>query len=478
MKIKKQFSLSPKFCSYNSIAVMSQEGSRINFIMEHFEDEGLKEIMRKSFRNYLRDLEGFSAFSENSECDMRVTFTKGSYDEVRSYISKLYNTSVADDAASSCESRTDGNAQKILSSPDDDAANDSAAEILLDTLISDACKKMATDIHIENNTVRFRICGNLVNVMELQEDRSRELVQRIKLLARMNVLENRKSQDGQFVYGLDKNIFVRVSCVGAVGAKDGWRVESVVMRLLDPKRVPLSIDTLGMNQNQCIDLKNIYSQKNGLVLICGPTGSGKSTTAAAMLLEIQKEFGGTKKIISIEDPPEYVLPNVTQICVEQGGAVDFSSALVSIFRQDPDVIFIGEIRDENSAQTAVQAALTGHLVFATLHTYGAAGAIQRMCNFGVNQNCFLSVLRGVISQELVYDNTAPQLYADVAIPLHDLNKIVTPASSADEIENGFSHSNNAVNYLLKSVRRLSQPSWKKSLRIHHERQHESVMAGA
>lgn len=462
----RQFTLSPRFCTYNSIAIVKQDGNEITFIMEHFEDEALKDTMRKSFKNYLRNFAGFITFNEKDECNMRVSFVKGNYNEVRSYISKLYGASnVVTADVSSSDTSTARN--MAIAQETSNQTNDSAAEILLDSIISEARKKFATDIHIEQNAVRFRVYGRLVHIMDLQEERARELIQRIKLLSRMNVLEKRKSQDGQFMYGLKDNIFVRVSCMGVVGNGDDGRGESVVLRLLDPKRVPLSVDTLGLSEMQCEDLQKLYTQRSGLVLICGATGSGKSTTAAAMLLEIQKQFEGARKIISIEDPPEYVLPGVTQIRVEQNGAGDFVDALVSIFRQDPDVIFIGEIRDENSAQTAVQAALTGHLVFATLHTSDAAGAVFRMLNFGVNRNIFISVLRGVISQQLLYDEDKPKLVADVATVLSELQTIATVDATAEEIDKGFVHRSNAMSFIAEAIRRLPEPSWKKSLKVPH-----------
>ena len=207
-------------------------------------------------------------------------------------------------------------------------------------------------------------------------------IQRIKFLAGMNVLEKRRSQDGHFVYGETEPVFVRVSTAGVVGSKNIESEESIVIRLLDTKRLPLSMEKLGFNKSQLVKIKELSSNPNGLIIICGPTGAGKSTTAASLLLELEEIRNSSVKIISLEDPPEYIIPGVTQIQIDEKSGNSFSDALMHIFRQDPDVLMIGEIRDENSAAVAVRAALTGHLVIATLHTSTAAGVILRLENLG------------------------------------------------------------------------------------------------
>lgn len=185
------------------------------------------------------------------------------------------------------------------------------------------------------------------------------------------------------------------------------------MRLLDTKRVPLMLGQLGYNGKQLEQIELMSDKKNGLVLVCGPTGSGKSTTLASILVEIEKKDNGYKKIVSLEDPPEYRIPNVTQIKIDENNS--FNDSLSHIFRQDPDVIMIGEIRDEESAAVALRAALTGHLVFATLHTASAGEAFLRLENLGVDRALLSSVMRGVICQELNYIEGKMRLYADVGV---------------------------------------------------------------
>ena len=272
---------------------------------------------------------------------------------------------------------------------------------MLSGLIFSAQHQGATDIHIEAEEVRFRIKGLLTKYASLEHKSRESLVQRIKLLAKMNVVENRRGQDGQFTFMANNNesIFIRVSCLPSVGASG--ESESVVLRILDSSKTPLSLEKLGYDQEQIEELKKLCRLQNGLVLICGPTGSGKSTTAGAILEEIRKSQCDTKKIISLEDPPEYVLPGVTQVKVQPGHDMDFADALRRVFRQDPDVIFIGEIRDSLTAKVALQAALTGHLVFATLHTGSISQAKLRLINLGESPSLVEEVIKGIISQRLV-----------------------------------------------------------------------------
>lgn len=476
----KKFNLSPNFCMYNSIAIVEQKGLSITFIVEHFDDDELKNRVRKAFSHYAVSAFGTEKYGNAHE--PLVTFVRGDYNEVRSHISKLYSAHENEIAVQNLKNHADistrinGYINSDVRTDGVTRTEDSAAEILLDTIISDARQKNATDVHIENCTVRFRISGKLTTVMHLQDERSRELVQRIKLLAHLNVLEKRKSQDGQFVYGDDNYMFVRVSCVGAIGDSDDGLVESVVLRLLDPLRVPLSIDTLGLNENQCEAIRRLCGKKNGLVLICGPTGAGKSTTAAAMLLEIQKTNNGEKKIISIEDPPEYVMEGVTQIKVDDDAGDNFSNVLAKVFRQDPDVIFIGEIRDDKSAFTAIQASLTGHLVFATLHTGDAPSSVMRMQDLGTDRAVLISVLRGVISQELSYANGEAELVADVAVVRDDMKNAAINGATSDEIDSGFTHCSNVMTHVLHSLQRKQKSAWTRPITLTEGKVAEEVFA--
>ena len=215
-----------------------------------------------------------------------------------------------------------------------------------------------------------------------------------------------------------------------------------MLRLLDTSRLPLRIDKLGFSKNQLVKIKELGQNKNGLVIISGPTGSGKSTTAASMLVNISTEKENSVKIISLEDPPEYLIPGVTQIRIDEKVNNSFSNTLIHVFRQDPDVLMIGEIRDEKSAAVAIRAALTGHLVIATLHTASAAGSILRLENLGIPRKLILSVLKGLIVQSLYTFKEKVTLLADVALPLEELKNNSSAEMTEDRLEKLFEHNTN------------------------------------
>ena len=269
----------------------------------------------------------------------------------------------------------------------------------------------------------------------------------------MNVIEKRRCQDGHFVYGTHNPFFLRVSTIAVVGEKYIGE-ESVVLRLLDTARIPLEIENLGFNMMQLERLELLSQKPNGLILVCGPTGSGKSTTVASMLVEMEKKSSGSLKILSLEDPPEYVIPGVTQVKVDEHNG--FTEALAHIFRQDPDVIMIGEIRDEESAAAALRAALTGHLVFATLHAGSAGEAVLRLENLGLKRELFCPVVRGVICQELNYLRSKNQLYADIAEPKKSFTRAGLKAVSEEDFDSVFEHYTNYAEVLEETVKALSE----------------------
>ena len=367
------FELSPVFCLHNGAVLLNRNKNAITF--------GLLDSSNTRIRRRLENAANIEKINHG-----KVNFIPLSSEEFNRHISEIF-------------SKNDDCSEQKKEEEKNRAENEAAA--LLDALIGNACSSGATDIHIEENLVRFRVKGVLQKEIELSGERKQALVRRIKLLAGMNVVEQRIGQDGHFVHS-DENarrIFVRVSSIPVVGSKS-CEEESVVLRLLDSTRVPLEIESLGFTKSQQEDLKALCTLKNGLVLICGPTGSGKSTTAGALLEEIRKKFSEGKKIVSLEDPPEYVLDGVSQVKIESAHGMDFSNVLKSVFRQDPDVIFIGEIRDEESAKIAVQASLTGHLVFATLHTSSVSKAVLRLNDLGANPKLVAEVLRAVVIQNL------------------------------------------------------------------------------
>jgi general secretion pathway protein E/type IV pilus assembly protein PilB len=279
----------------------------------------------------------------------------------------------------------------------DQVADDAPIVNLLNSIFLEAISKRASDIHIESGpeetAIRYRIDGILVAVKTITQERSIAVSARLKILSNLNILENRRPQDGHIdiktdTYSLD----VRISIVPSI-----WG-ESIVMRLLNRSDTPLELDSLGFSTKHTHYLQNILTISSGLFLITGPTGSGKTTTLAAILKRLNTD---SKKIISIEDPVEYRIPGITQIQVHEDLELTFDTILRRIFRQDPDIIMIGEIRDLETAELAIRAALTGHLVFATLHTNNAVEAIYRLQNMGIPPFMIAAVLKVIIAQRLV-----------------------------------------------------------------------------
>ena len=442
------FKLTPAYCLYNGVAVLQQEGTYIRFLIENDTDELLKARLKRSFENHIEMITKKKNCPEEYRRIIDVHFESGTRSRLRKCVMELYKAD-SQSVRQAAEEQVEKNTKEA------------AAVLLLDSIISEARSKNATDIHIEENCIRFRISGRLEKQLEIQKEKSVELIQRIKLLAGMNVIEKRKSQDGHFVYGNQNPVFVRVSSMCVIGSA-GEGEESVVMRLLDTKRVPLMLGQLGFNGKQLEQIELMADKKNGLVLVCGPTGSGKSTTVASMLVEIEKKDNGYKKIVSLEDPPEYRIPNVTQIKIDENNS--FNDSLSHIFRQDPDVIMIGEIRDEESAAVALRAALTGHLVFATLHTASAGEAFLRLENLGVDRALLSSVLRGVVCQELNYFEGNMRLYADVGVWGEGASSHNEPGASAgaaahtpgadataEEIDAMFAHFTNYAEILSETM---------------------------
>lgn len=436
-----EFKLTPAYCLYNGIAVKNQQGSRICFLAEHPENALVRERVSKAFRHFLEYVNQQSDCPQEFKEKPYIKFVPGNHNELKMQVSQLYSQEAIPTAGDS-----------IPQKPEED----SAAVLLLDSIMEAARNRDATDIHIENNCVRLRVLGKLEPLTNLSQDKCSELIQRIKFLAGMNVLEKRRSQDGHFIYGEKEPVFVRVSTVGVVSSDITQSGESVVIRLLDIKRLPLSMDKLGFNNPQLSQIEKISQNPNGLIVICGPTGAGKSTTAASLLTQIRQQKDNTVKIVSLEDPPEYLISGVTQIQIDEKINNSFSQALMHVFRQDPDVLMIGEIRDETSAAVAVRAALTGHLVIATLHADSSAGVIFRLEDLGIPKNLIAAVIKGIISQDLNNFQGNINLIADVALPGKKIEKIVTTDITENEIEELFEHTTNYADVLNKTLGVLKQ----------------------
>jgi len=268
---------------------------------------------------------------------------------------------------------------------------------MLEIILAGAVALEASDVHVEPENdgvrLRYRIDGILQDVMNFEERMLRMLNSRIKILSGLKLTETKNAQDGRFSIFLEKReINIRTSTVpGAYG-------EGIVMRLLDPKNIQVGMESLGMNKTLYNIVLEEIQKPNGMLLLTGPTGSGKTTSLYSFLLKIYKP---SMKIITIENPIEYHLDGITQTQVNHKEEYTFESGLRAVLRQDPDVIMLGEIRDGETAKTAVQAALTGHMVFSTLHTNNAEGVLPRLLDLGVNPKTVTSALSLSIAQRLV-----------------------------------------------------------------------------
>lgn len=288
-------------------------------------------------------------------------------------------------------------AQKAASANVKTITQDSPISKALTSILEFAVKSKASDVHIEplENAlvIRCRIDGVLRKVMELPKAIEPALVSRIKILSNLKIDEHRIPQDGQFaVMVSDKEVDLRIAISPVV-----WG-EQVVIRLLDKSGTSMEIEGMGMTGRALRAVMQGISRPNGMILTSGPTGSGKSTTLYALIKKIKSE---RINIVTLEDPVEYKMDGVNQIQVNLDAGLTFASGLRSILRQDPDVVMVGEIRDSETANLAVQASLTGHLVFSTLHTNSAAGILPRLLDMGIEPFLLASTLNTVIGQRLV-----------------------------------------------------------------------------
>lgn len=268
---------------------------------------------------------------------------------------------------------------------------------LVNSLFSQALKDRASDIHIEpfeaKVLVRFRIDGVLHSVVTPPKNVQAAMVSRIKVMAGLDIAEKRHPQDGRLrVKVAGREVDVRISVLPTAHG------ERVVMRLLDRSAQLMTLNDLGMSITQHNTMKKVIKEPHGIVLVTGPTGSGKSTTLYAALMEVDRK---TRNVMTIEDPIEYQLEGVGQMQVQPKIGVTFSAGLRSILRQDPDIVMIGEIRDLETAEIAIQASLTGHMVFATLHTNDALSAVVRLQDMGVEPYLVASSLVMTQAQRLV-----------------------------------------------------------------------------
>ena len=296
------------------------------------------------------------------------------------------------DKAAEAEEKERAAAEEVLT-----ITQDSPISKALTSILDYAAKSKASDIHIEplekNLVIRCRIDGVLRKVMTLPKSIEPALISRIKIMAKLKIDEHRIPQDGQFAVLVNGNaIDLRIAIAPVV-----WG-EQVVIRLLDKTGTSMDVEKMGMTGRALRDIISGIAKPNGMILTSGPTGSGKSTTLYALIKRIKSE---QINIVTLEDPVEYKMDGVNQTQVNVDAGLTFASGLRSILRQDPDVVMVGEIRDSETAGLAVQAALTGHLVFSTLHTNSAAGILPRLTDMGIEPFLLASTLNTVIGQRLV-----------------------------------------------------------------------------
>jgi type IV pilus assembly protein PilB len=322
---------------------------------------------------------------------------------------KQYSNNINNEMAGAISAMSESEAEAILTPVDkkkDESKNietlvqDSPVSKALSTILEFAAKNKASDVHIEplehELKIRCRVDGILREIMKLPKSTEPPLISRIKILSNLKIDEHRIPQDGEFsIKVADKVIDLRIAISPVV-----WG-EQVVIRLLDKSGTSLKLEDMGYRGRALRTIKEGLKQTHGMVLTSGPTGSGKSTSLYALLQEIKSD---SINIVTLEDPVEYKMDGVNQIQVNADVGLTFATGLRSILRQDPDVIMVGEIRDKETAELAIQAALTGHLVFSTLHTNSAAGILPRLLDMGIEPFLIASTVHTVIGQRLLRRN--------------------------------------------------------------------------
>ncbi len=329
----------------------------------------------------LRDLQIFHAEP--------VKYIKIDHTEFTSYINRL--------VSSNPQSNNFVEKSASYSHNVDLVTNDAPNINLVNSILIDAYRKKASDIHIESFkdhvSIRYRLDGVLHEMETIDPLRFPGISSRLKIMAGLNIMERRMPQDGRLSIDIEnETIDIRISTVPVA------RGESLVLRIFNKQKEAYELPELGFPDYALSSITSILRSQNGLFLVTGPTGSGKSTTLYAILRALNKP---ELKIVSIEDPVEQEIVGINQIQVNESIGLGFDVLLKRILRQDPDVIMVGEIRDKDTADIAIRAAMTGHLVLATLHTNDSVSSIHRICNMGIPEYLLAAVLRGVIAQRLV-----------------------------------------------------------------------------
>lgn len=325
---------------------------------------------------------------------MDISVKIASIKQILEAINKCYLNSDVDETINEYVKKEVVSKEEIIQEVD---LNSAPIVRLVHSILESAVRKNTSDIHIENDgnfmRVRFRIDGVLVEQMKTTPKAYKAIISRIKIMANLDIAEKRLPQDGRIYLNVDgKRVDFRVS---TMPVRNG---EKVVMRVLDKSNFMLSKEQLGFSNESIKIYDDLLASPYGLILVVGPTGSGKTTTLYSMLNQLNSV---EKNILTVEDPVEYELGGINQSQINYKAGLDFASALRAFLRQDPDIIMVGEIRDYDTAEMAIRASLTGHLVLSTLHANTAIGAVVRLCNMNIDNFLITSSLVGIVSQRLV-----------------------------------------------------------------------------
>lgn len=376
---------------FNATKSISEKlAKRINAIPVKLSDEKITVVMSDPLNIlHIDDIE--------LECNRKAEVYFGIKNQISEAIEKYISSRNTEQAASEI---TNGDLNTLSDKTDeqkDGFINKSPVVKLINSLINQALKLDASDIHIEpfenKIRVRFRIDGDLHEILSVSIKSLSPIVTRVKVMADLNIAEKRLPQDGRIEIKAENNtIDMRISVIPSAYG------EKIVMRILNRANFLKSKFELGFTQENLTLFDKIINAPNGIILIAGPTGSGKSTTLYSYLNELNKI---NKNIITVEDPVEYKIEGINQVQVNSKIGLSFANGLRSILRQDPDIIMIGEIRDEETAEIAIRAAITGHLVLSTIHTNDAPSTVIRLMDMGIKPYLIAAALRGVIAQRLV-----------------------------------------------------------------------------
>lgn len=362
--------------------------SRYNLIPIGYENNTIKVVMSDPLNIFAVD---DVKIASGYEVDMLIA----SSEEIKRAIDKYYSSQFVQRAAEDLSKEQ--NAKAVEDNREIDDIRTAPAVRLADSIIRNAVKARASDIHIEPFDrfikIRCRVDGELQEVLKSPKETAAALSTRIKIMANLNIAEKRLPQDGRILTNVDgKEFDLRVSVLPTVHG------EKIVIRVLNRDSFLISKEDLGIIDDDLEKLERIARNPYGIILVTGPTGSGKSTTLYTILKDLNKS---NRNIVTVEDPVEYLMEGINQVNVNPKAGLTFASGLRSILRQDPDIVMIGEIRDNETAEIAVRAAITGHLVLSTIHTNDAASAVARLTDMGIEPYLVSTSIAGVISQRLV-----------------------------------------------------------------------------